>query len=161
MAEEKTSTQTIAAIIVIAALAILFIYMFMRSRKRSSDRQKQIFGHFRSISSQQAMLSRRQSAPSRLEQVIVQTPPSAEHESICSSILPRYDIEKPPPAYMDDLSSIEPENENSRSHSIDIADVIIRSSIIRSSTQPHFPELNVSCSLPSTNYLNHSHQSTS
>lgn len=130
MANESPSTQTIAAVIIIFSLATLLACLFFRSRLRSRTSSTPVFGHFRSISRHQAALSRHQSGPSRLQQVVIHVPPSADHESLCSSILPGYDVEKPPPAYLDEPTYDEPETGSSRVHSIDITD-IVRSDVQR------------------------------
>ncbi|KAG2174599.1 hypothetical protein INT44_006862 [Umbelopsis vinacea] len=122
MATEEPSTQTLAAILIIVCLVVLLPCLYMRARM--NKRNAPVFGHFRSVSRRQRMFLRRQSAPPRLEQVIVQVPEGADAETISNcSILPRYEVDKAPPAYTDGPSAIN--DDMTRLSSIDLSDVLV------------------------------------
>lgn len=116
-----TSTEKIAIILIIIGLALMLPCMYMRYRQRK--RTTLVFGHYRSISRNLAH-SRRQSAPSRLEQVVVANMTETDTNSIQNSILPRYDIDKAPPAYGEAPAYTEvADNDLMRRHSVDITDI--------------------------------------
>ncbi|KAJ2962480.1 hypothetical protein NQZ79_g2404 [Umbelopsis isabellina] len=115
-----TSTEKIAVILIIIGLALMLPCMYMRYRQRK--RTTLVFGHYRSISRNLAH-SRRQSAPSRLEQVVVGTTVETDANSIHNSILPRYDIDKAPPAYGEAPPYTEAANDLTGRYSVDITDM--------------------------------------
>ncbi|KAI8584568.1 hypothetical protein K450DRAFT_216948 [Umbelopsis ramanniana AG] len=124
MATEEPSTQTIAVVLIIVCLVVLLPCLYMRVRMNRRNAQTPVFGHFRSISRRQQTFLRRQSAPPRLEQVIVQVPAGVDAESISNcSILPRYEVDKAPPAYTDSPSAFNVNDDMIRPSSVDLSDV--------------------------------------
>jgi hypothetical protein len=115
-----TSTEKIAVVIIIIGLALLLPCMYVRYRQKK--RAVPVFGHYRSIS-RNIYHARRQSAPSRLEQVVVVDIVETDANSTHNSILPRYDIDKAPPAYGEAPPYIETDTDPSRRYSIDITDM--------------------------------------
>jgi hypothetical protein len=130
MATEQPSTQTIAVVLIIVGLVVLLPCLYMRARMNKRNAQIPVFGHFRSISRRQQRFLRRQSAPPRLEQVIVEVPAEVEVESISNcSILPRYEVEKAPPAYADGPSAFSADDEINGPSSVDLSDIPVTNHI--------------------------------
>lgn len=136
MATDGPSTQTIAVVFIIVGLVVLMPCLYMRSRMNKRNARIPVFGHFRSISRRQNAILRRQSAPPRLEQVIVQVPPGFDVESISNcSVLPRYEVDKAPPAYGDGPSTCDVDDEINRPSSVDLSDLPVTNHIDNQSRQ--------------------------
>jgi hypothetical protein len=127
MASDQPSTQTIAVILIIVALAILLPFLYLKSRMNKRNARIPVFGTFRSISNGQQILPMRPTAPARLQQVTVEIPPGSDNASISNcSILPRYEVDKSPPAYIEDTGACDLEHERTRTNSVDLSDMMVR-----------------------------------